>query len=185
VLERLSRLLLVLPVLAILWLLPRSLCGQGPVIDREAKIKAAYIVKLVTYVEWPSSAFAAPGSPIVLGVAGESDVTQYVELITRERMVGDRRLVFKYVADVNDARSCHVLFVSARIAPTLLEILVEDLSKAPVLFVGEDSAFDAMRQVITFVVQDNRVRLQLSMLAASQRKLKISSQLAKLAEVVD
>lgn len=159
--------------------------GQDVRIDREAKIKAAYMFKFISYVEWPAEAFSDDSSALVFGVAGESDVARYMELIARERTVGIRNLMFKHVTDVEHARSCHLLFISERIDQLLLKDLVDDLARSPVLFVGEESQPFTRHDVITFVVQDNRVRLQLSLQAASERNLKISSQLAKLAEVVN
>lgn len=172
-------------MLVILLFVPRFARGQEVRIDREAKIKAAYILKLVSYVEWPAAAYADDMSPLVLGVIGESDVAPYVELITRQRTVGNRSLAFKRVTDAQDVRACHLLFISEQVDQDMREKLTGTLATAPVLFVAEESKYITRGKVITFVVQDNRVRLQLSMLSASQRNLKISSQLAKLAEVID
>lgn len=166
-------------------LMPESVRGQDVIIDREAKIKAAYLLKLATYVEWPAGVFKDDTSPLVFGVVGKSDVSRYMKLIARLRKVGRHSLTFKEVDSVKDACACHVLFVAEDADDDLSKAIRVKLAREPVLFVGEESEVVTKGEVFTFVVRNNRVRLQLSKSAADQRHLKIGSQLAKLAQVID
>ena len=83
------------------------------------------------------------------------------------------------------ARSCHILFVSDRADQTESSSILANLGDAPVLLVGESAGFVQSGGIIAFMVVNNNVKLQLSMKSASDRQLKISSQLAKLAQVVN
>src|SRR5688500_4442806 len=40
----------------------------------ERTVKAAFVYKFLSYVEWPAGSFARPDSPIVIGVYGADDI---------------------------------------------------------------------------------------------------------------
>jgi len=164
---------------------PSGLSAQSGYVDRENKIKAAYLFQFIRYVNWPSDAFSDQDSPLVIGVIGNDPVSGYLRLISQKRTAGKRKLVYRQVSNVSEARACHILFVSDSGDSQKTESIVRSLRHAPVLIVGESSGFVDNGGVIALVTVNNRVRLQLSMTSASMKRLDISSQLAKLAHVVD
>jgi len=178
---------LTVPLLGMLLVLVslKSLYAQQPSIDREAKIKAAYLYQFIRYVQWPSSAFVDASSPIVIGTVGNDPVNRYLRAIAKSRMAGKRKLVYKSISNSKEAESCHIVFFSGSAGKATIESMVPKLSDAPVLLVGEQLDFLNTGGIISFVVVNNNVRLQLSMKAASHHQLKISSQLAKLAQIVN
>jgi hypothetical protein len=178
-------LVLALMGLLIVILSARLLPAQEPLVDREAKIKAAYLYQFIRYVQWPSDAFANTGSPIVIGSVGSDPVNQYLAAIAHSRTAGSRELVYRTVTNVTEARACHIVFVSDGADRVPMESIVRDLGNDPVLLVGENPNFLANGGVISFRVENNKIRLQLSTTAASRHQLKISSQLAKLAQIVN
>ena len=44
--------------------------AQSDLQTAEYKVKAAFLYKFASYIEWPSQVFERPESPIVIGVAG-------------------------------------------------------------------------------------------------------------------
>ena len=165
--------------------LPGSLSAQDGFVDREAKIKAAYLFQFNRYVKWPEDAFADTNTPIVIGAVGNDSVNDYLRVIAQKRTSDGRRLVFKLVASADEAKSCHILFISDTTNQAKIEAIVNRLLDAPVLLVGESPSFVDTGGVLAFVIVDNKVRLRLSMKSATDHQLRISSQLAKLAEVVN
>ena len=163
----------------------RLLYAQEPLIDREAKIKAAYLYQFIRYVQWPSDAFADTESPIVIGSVGSDPVNQYLAAIANSRTAGNRRLVYQTVTNLNEAKACHIVFVSDAADRMPMESIVQDLGNDPVLLVGENPRFLQNGGIISFMVENNKIRLHLSTKAASRHQLKISSQLAKLAHIVN
>lgn len=162
-----------------------NLSSQEPLIDREAKIKAAYLYKFIRYVQWPDAAFDGPDSPIVIGTVGADPVNQYLMAIAKHRSAGDRRLIYQSVTSANQAKKCHILFVSDNIDPATLGSILPSLRDEPVLLVGEHPSFLSTGGIISFYVVNNNIRLQLSLTSAAKHQLKISSQLAKLAQIVN
>jgi len=162
-----------------------SLAAQQPSIDREAKIKAAYLYKFIRYVQWPDSVFTDASSPIVIGTVGDDPVNRYLRAIAKSRAAGKRSLVYKSISSPEQAESCHIVFFSDNAGDGTIETMVPNLSDSPVLLVGEQPDFLTTGGIISFVIVNNNVRLQLSMKAAENHQLKISSQLAKLAQIVN
>lgn len=152
---------------------------------REAKIKAAYIFKFINYVTWPGRAFAGDDAPLVVGAMGDGRVNDYLELIARERTAGSRPLEFVVVDRPEQATGCHILFVPRSVPTETLAAVEPNVRGAPILLVGERPGFAKAAGGIGFIVVDNNVRLQLSLEAAKQRDLQVSSQLAKLSQIID
>jgi len=178
------RLIVCLALSQLLILVAVRSSAQQPVIDREAKIKAAYLYQFIRYVQWPD-ATADPSTPIVIGTVGGAAVDHYVALIARNRRAGNRELMHLQVTTAEQARRCNILFVPESTDPESASAIIQNLREDPVLLVGETRQFVESGGVIAFSVVDNNVRLQLSMKSAAERNLKISSQLAKLAQLIN
>ena len=178
---------LVLALLGLLSFLPNApnLQSQEPLIDREAKIKAAYLYKFIRYVQWPDTAFDGQNSPIIIGTVGSDPVNQYLLAIAKHRSSGNRKLIYQPVVNAEQARRCHILFFSDNIDPTTISSIVPNLREVPVLLVGEHPGFLRTGGIISFIAVNNNIRLQLSLKSAARHQLKISSQLAKLAQIVN
>ena len=163
----------------------RPLPAQEPLVDREAKIKAAYLYQFIRYVRWPKGAFANANSPILVGSIGGDPVNPYLAAIAKSRSAGTRKLAYRPISSIAEAKACHILFVSDRADGKAVESIIRNLGNEPVLLVGETHRFLDSGGIISFTVVNNKVRLQLSMKSAARHQLKISSQLAKLAQIVN
>lgn len=164
--------------------LPRAAEAQLDEV-KEAKVKAAYVYQFIKYVGWPDAAFENANSPLVIGTIGDDPVNPYLRLICQKRNAGNRPLQYQTVKNVQQARQCHILFVSTNGNAETVKAVLPAMSSEPVLTVGEHPAFAKNGGVISFVIVGANVRLQLSNKSATRHGLKISSQLAKLAQIVD
>lgn len=159
--------------------------GQEGFIDREPKIKAAYLYQFIRYTQWPNSAFAGADSPLVIGAIGKDPVNPFLKQIAAKRKAGNRKLVFRVIEKAEQAKGCHLIFVSDKADKEVADAALKLVEKQPVLLVGETENFAQSKGVLEFHVVSNKVKLKLSLAAAQKRGLKISSQLAKLTEIVD
>jgi hypothetical protein len=66
-----------------------------------------------------------------------------------------------------------------------LPAILKSLESAPVLTVGEMTEFAERGGVICFKVEQDRIRLEINVAAAERSRLRISSQLLKLARIVE
>ncbi len=162
-----------------------SACAQQDFVEREAKIKAAYLYQFVNYVEWNPTAFRGPDSPLVIGVVGDDPVNKYLKLIAAQRKANNRRIEYREVSAPEQARGCHILFFAESVPDEKVRELIGGRQGEPVLLVGEKTQFLQDGGIIAFVIAGNNVRLQLSMKKAASHGLRVSSQLAKIANIVD
>ncbi len=68
--------------------------GQG--VNREYKLKAVYLYKFATYIEWPESTFDNANSPFVIGVLGPNPVGKDLQQIAKVKKVGDRKIEIRH-----------------------------------------------------------------------------------------
>ena len=152
----------------------------------EYLIKAGFIFNFAKFVEWPTSAFAQPDSPIVIGILGTDPFGTIIDQIVQDKKIGARGFAvkrLKWGSDVKDLRDCKILFVSASEKAHMDELL-QMVKGLPVLTVGETPGFAERGGVIRFVLEDNRVRFEVNVEAAHQAELTISSRLLTLARII-
>ena len=73
----------------------------------------------------------------------------------------------------------------AELHPAGGDWVLKDLGSGPVLTVGEMPEFAEKGGVIRFKVEQDRIRLEINVAAAARSRLRISSQLLKLARIVE
>jgi hypothetical protein len=157
--------------------------AQAPRVASEYDVKAAFLYNFANFVTWPAAAFAASGSPFIIGVLGEDPFAGRLESTIRGESVGGRPMVYRRVTKVDQMKSCHVLFISAFEHARHADLL-SDLRGAPVLTVGEAEQFLGAGGMIRFVVAERRVGFEVNLASASKSGLKPSGRLLKVARRV-
>jgi hypothetical protein len=163
--------------------------ADAPPAFPEYRLKAAFLYHLPDFVEWPTSAFAAPDSPFVLGILGEDPFGPELGNLIREKRVQGRPIQLRLLAEVRDAAGCHMLFISRSEQARLTEIL-EGLERLAILSVGDmespgrDGGFAREGGMINLVVVKEQVRIELNLEEARAAGLEVSSKLWRLATLV-
>lgn len=149
----------------------------------EAQIKAAFVYKFTGYVDWPEGSFDAPDSPLTIAVLEGDDVAQSLSGLSVGRLAGKHPLVVKRVQAGDSLTGSQVLFIGHAYSGRYDRVL-SAVKGRPLLVVCEaDDAF-TRGCVINFVTLDQQVRFQVSLPAAAQGNLKISSRLLSVAQQV-
>jgi hypothetical protein len=149
----------------------------------EYQVKAAFLYNFAKFVEWPPSSFPDASAPLRICVLGRDPFGQELRNITNEKTVNGRKLEVAHVADLQAARSCHVLFIASS-GETPVKQIVEGLRGASVLTVGDSKGFTDQGGMINLVLENDRVQFEVSRKAAEEAGLKISSKLLSVAKVV-
>lgn len=152
----------------------------------EYLIKAGFIFNFAKFVEWPTAAFPASDSPIVIGILGTDPFGTIIDQIVQDKKIGARGFVVKRLrwgTDLKDLKDCKILFVGAS-EKAHVDELVQIVKGLPILTVGETPGFAEHGGVIRFVLEDNRVRFEVNVEAAHQADLTISSRLLTLARII-
>jgi hypothetical protein len=151
--------------------------------NSEYPVKAAFLVNFARFVEWPSQSFGAANDPLVLGVYGNGLFGAALEEVVVGKRIGGRPAVIRRTSEVSALRSCHVVFLPASEINHLREVSAS-LGNLSVLLVGETEGFAERGGVINFILENERVRFEISPSAAARVHLKISSKLLELAVIV-
>jgi hypothetical protein len=150
----------------------------------QERVKAAFLYKFASYVEWPPAAFANADSPIVIGVAGADGLSKELQQAVGGRQVAGRPLQVRQLgADGAATDCCHILFVGGASQPARTAELLAGAKERPVLTVT-DSKNHPSDSVINFLVMDSRVRFDISRDAAERKGLQLRSQLLGVARQV-
>lgn len=145
----------------------------------EYAVKANYLVRFAAFVTWPSRAFDALNSPVVICVRGADPFGAVLDRAAAGQSVNGRPLQIRRLDRVDARSGCHIVYLG-RSASQSLPQAVAALEGAPVLTVT-DAARGDTRGMIHFAVADNRVRFHVDDRAATRGGLSISSRLLGLA----
>jgi hypothetical protein len=149
----------------------------------EYQVKAAYVYNLAKFVEWPSGAFHGATDPIGICVFGQSPIADALEEAVAGEKIDDRRLIVHRVSEVQEANNCHILFIAARPRKHLRTILA-NLKTGGTLTVGETADFLEEGGALNFLLEGNKVRIEVNMNAVERQQFHISPKLLSLARVL-
>jgi hypothetical protein len=174
--------LLLLTAIALI-LAPVSAAAEDPL----RALKAAFIYKFTSFVDWPA---AQAGAPFVICVVADPAMqAALAELTKPARRVGERLIRVRGLAGVDGMDGCQILFIGAAAAGRLGAIARRSAGK-PVLLVGDTPGFAGKGVAIELFDQSDifrkkvRLRFRIDPKALKGRGLTVSAQLYDVAEVV-
>lgn len=141
---------------------------------RERRLKAAYLVRVAAYVDWPDSAFARPDSPLVIGIAGDDALAEQAAQFMAGRIVHGHPLAVRRIGAVAPP-GLHMLFAAATPARARL---LDAVHSQPVLTVCDGTP--ERRCVVNLVADGDRLRVRIDRLEALAAQLHVSARLLAL-----
>lgn len=171
--------------LVVAWMLFAPAHGQATLTaPRESAVKAAFLMKFGTFVDWPPQAFSRPDDPLVIGIVGDDAVHADLEQLAQGRSVNGRAVVARRLREPPaPGERVHILFLATQNEGRLRELLAR--TAGPVLVVTQAEAGLALGAALNFVLERGRVRFEASPRAAEARALKLSSRLLAVARSVE
>jgi hypothetical protein len=147
----------------------------------EYQVKAAFLLNFVKFVGWPASAFPQPDSPISICILGADPFGKVLDQLIEGESVNDRKLAIERVKATPIPKDCQVLFLS-RVEREMYRTL-PGLGPG-ILTVGEGDGFIREGGMISFVIENRRVRFDINRTTAENAGLKLSSKLLSVARSV-
>jgi hypothetical protein len=145
----------------------------------EHDAKAAFVLKLVNFVQWPSSG----GNDLVIGFIGADATSEALQRLASGKLVNGRGITVRRLGQDGDLKACQVIFLGAAGRKDLPSVL-ERLRGTSVLTVGESDGFGQHGGMINILLNDGRIRFEVNPHAAERAHLQISSRLLSLATIV-
>lgn len=162
--------------------MPGLAWGQAESLSIEYQVKAAFVCKFASYVEWPVQSFEKQDSPVTIGVFGSDAVyAEMVRTAAGQQAAEGRPFVVRKLAPGDSLAGIHIVYVARSHASRLGEVLMGTKGQ-PTLTVSESE--ETAGAVINFVVVNDKVRFDISLPTAESSNLKISARLLAVARRV-
>lgn len=143
----------------------------------EEAVKAAYLFRFASYVEWPED--SAAGRPFVIAVVGAPEVARELRRLVPGHLINNHTVQVMQATRVQEVAGVQMLYVGPNNADFLRAMRAD--GNPPILMVtDEDQGLD-LGGTLNFVTVENRVRFEVSLTAAERARLKISSELLSVA----
>ena len=161
---------------------PLECRAQSSVQAAEYEVKAAFLYKFASYVEWPPKVFDQPGSPFAIGIAGADLLADALARIVVGREIGGRPVEIRKLHRGDPLTGLQILFVG-RPGDGPSSFLASARGR-PLLTVSESEDAFASGSMINFVIVDDKVRFDVALREAELANLKVSARLLSVARKV-
>lgn len=149
----------------------------------EYQIKAAFLYNFAKFVDWPPAENDRKTEEFKIGILGDDPFGGDIDVIDNKQVRGMPLKILRAYS-LNELSGCQIIFLSASIEHELKAIL-ELMRDRPVLTVSDTNGFAHQGVIINLINVDNKIRFEINSAAANHAGLKISSQLLRLAHIVE
>ncbi len=147
---------------------------------KEYSLKAAFIFNFTNYIDWSGT---ESRDEFIIGVIGNSPINSPLEEIAKNKTVKDKKIILRQFNNANEISFCHILFIG-RETPVPLRDIFAKTGKGT-LTVGEQAGYAKEGIAINFIIINNNLKFEANTKTMQTAGLKVSSQLLKLAIVVE
>lgn len=150
----------------------------------EHQVKAAFLYKFLSYVQFPARPQATPDAPLTIGVIGADALADELAQLAADRRVNGLPVIVRKLRAGDSVSGLHILFIG-RAANGSAASTIATARAEGILTVTESEDAFARGSVINFVVVDDKVRFDIALQPAEQANLKISSRLLAIARKLE
>jgi hypothetical protein len=144
-------------------------------------VKAAFLYRFASYVEWPPGAGARP---LVIAVAGAEDVAIQLDALLPRVTVGGSPPQVRRVSSAGELAGVHILYIGRKSLSRTRALRLAALT-LPILVVTDDEDGLDAGAVINFLETGRNVRFEISLVAADRAQLRIDAALLSVAARVE
>jgi hypothetical protein len=149
---------------------------------REYQVKAAFVYNFALFTEWPDRAFADKDSPFVVAVIGTDPFGSFLQQTLQNKTIAGRPVILRHIDTADQISGCQLLFVPAS-EDDHLDDIFKQVADQPILTIGESDKFLDAGGTIRFLLEDGKIRFEISPDSAAKAGLRISSKLLSLAKI--
>ena len=165
----------------LLFFLPRQSLAAVPV----EQLKAAFIYQFTKYVDWPSEKLPkSQSSPFYFKVLGTSPVFDHLRDLENRKTIKGHPIRISEIHEPKEASVVHVLVITSKTKAEVVEVL-RHINGNGVLTITSGDELGASGAVINFYMDGEHLRFEINRKAAAKQSLELSSQILKLARLVE
>lgn len=143
------------------------------------KIMSAFVYNFTKYIDWPSASFPSRDSPLKVCVLGDDPVAALLQPLSK-RTFGERPINVLRISEPLDASACNIIYMADDDSIDLREQL-RYLVDVSALTISSTHGFIDQGGMIGFVVEDERIRLEINVDATYYANLRVSAKLLEVA----
>jgi YfiR/HmsC-like len=168
--------------LALLLAATSALAAQGEMRASADGVRAAFLFKFGSYVEWPPDAVAA-NEVFTIGVVGADSLADELARVVAGRNVSGRPVAVRRLR-ADEALDGLAMVYIGEVERDELRALLAALQRRPTLAVTESEGALALGSMINFVLVDGKLRFDVALAPVRAGSLRISSRLLGVARSV-
>jgi hypothetical protein len=171
-----------LQIAVVLLLTTLALPARAQLQATEAELKAAFLYRFLSFVEWPPSSFASPKAPIVVGFVSAPEVAAEFLAAVQGRTVQGRPVEARTLGAGDTPAGVHALFVGDA-ARERIAALARGAGEGALIVTESEGALER-GATINLGEAEGRLRFSVSIEAAERAGLRLNSRLLALATEV-
>lgn len=149
---------------------------------KESAVKAAFVYNFARFTEWPEESFRQSPNKFKLCLVGDKPNQQFFSNLMDKR-IGERPIFIEIRSRLINLNLCQIIFISGSDRSLIPRILAA-VEFEPVLTIAEMTGFAEIGGIFNIIKIDGKIRFQANTKAIKRSRLKISSRLLKLAQIV-
>jgi hypothetical protein len=148
-------------------------------------MEVAFVYQFTKYIEWPSRSASKELEPFIITLIGESSALEprLMEL-AQQRKVGERKIQINVVSKASAIPKSEIVIFEGQDVKVLDQIRARTQGMHALVVTNSDG-FATMGGMINFFVESSRLRFEINQEVLEAAKLKASSQILKLAKLVE
>lgn len=150
----------------------------------ERQVKAAYLYKFASFVEWPEASFARPDSVLVIGVSGSEPLAEQLERIVAGRLVNGHPIKVRRVQRGEALADLHILYLDGSLERSVISDMLLAARGQPLLTVSDAPDPAALGCMIGFLIAEDKLRFDVALRNVSPSGLRISARMLAVAHKV-
>lgn len=149
--------------------------------SQSEKFQAVFIYNFTKHIEWPES---LRSGDFIIGVLGSSPIISELETLAQSRKVGNQQIVVKRFKTTDEISLCHIIYIPSGRSGDLGAVIAAVKNHNSLIITDKEGLINA-GAAINFVVSENKQKFELKKSNATKYGLKVSSDLERLAIVVN
>jgi hypothetical protein len=145
----------------------------------EGQVRAGFVFNIAKFVEWPSSAFSAEASPLIMCTHALLPETESAVSLLEGKLVGNR--VIQLLKNPSSIKGCHIFYMGKISRFFMREKMKSDES---VLMISDEPGFIRSGGAIELFLIGNRLAFSVNLAASRRTGIRLGAPLLQLAHEV-
>lgn len=149
--------------------------------ERIYKMKAVFVFNFTKYIEWPEN---DSNKSFVIAILGESHIIEPLNIIASKKNIGNQKIIVNKFKNIDDVKKANILFVDSTFNMNL-EKLLKKIESDNILLIGDKAGLAKKGYGLSFFIEDGKVRFEMNRDVIKNANLSVSSQLLKIAKIIE